>query len=109
MGDARRRLARIFSVSLSIRSCSCFLMRVVRVLVIEETTSITRPEKMFRDGEVEGKVGRAEREVDRQHADDKPATGGRPDCGLTASGAEAYSASCYYHPLRRLCGTHRGV
>ena len=44
---ARRRLARIFSVSLSIRSCSCFLMRVVRVLVMKDTTSITTPEKIF--------------------------------------------------------------
>ena len=44
---ARRRLARIFSVSLSIRSCSCFLMRVVRVLVMMDTTSITAPENRF--------------------------------------------------------------
>ena len=44
---ARRRLARIFSVSLSIRSCSCFLMRVVRVLVIMDTTSIAMPENRF--------------------------------------------------------------
>ena len=41
---ARKRFARIFSVSLSIRSCSCFLTRVVRVLVMMDTTSITAPE-----------------------------------------------------------------
>ena len=33
--------------SLSIRSCSCFLMRVVRVLVIMDTTSIAMPENRF--------------------------------------------------------------
>ena len=44
---ARSRLARIFSVSLSIRSCSCILIRVVRVLVMMETTSITSPENRF--------------------------------------------------------------
>ena len=44
---ARSRVARIFSVSLSIRSCSCFLMRVVRVLVIMDTTSIAMPENRF--------------------------------------------------------------
>ena len=32
---------------LSIRSCSCFLMRVVRVLVIMDTTSIAMPENRF--------------------------------------------------------------
>ena len=45
--SARSRLARIFSVSLSIRSCSCSLIRVVRVLVMMETTSITSPENRF--------------------------------------------------------------
>ena len=44
---ARRRFARIFSFSLSMRSCSCSLMRVVRVLVMMETASITRPENRF--------------------------------------------------------------
>ena len=46
---ARKRFARIFSFSLSMRSCSCFLMRVVRVLVMMDTTSITRPENRFSD------------------------------------------------------------
>ena len=44
---ARRRLARIFSRSVSMRSCSCFLTRVVRVLVMMDTASITRPENRF--------------------------------------------------------------
>ena len=44
---ARSRFARIFSFSLSMRSCSCRLMRVVRVLVMMDTASITRPENRF--------------------------------------------------------------
>ena len=46
-GDRPQKVGTHFSRSVSMRSCSCFLTRVVRVLVMMDTASITRPENRF--------------------------------------------------------------